>query len=173
MKIRKEEIKTWGALPHAASQTHKKSSTVLCHYLHEVLEESDVSSKRDVPPDQLSLSVAWQDISHQLTYVQLTLSHTVLLCLHLPVCINHTIINLLCWREGLMKTGFSSSFLCYDMLLLGVEGLCGEHNVWWELFLFLYTYWADQMLWRRVPAWLFCEIETENDGKFEIWCLSH
>lgn len=81
----------------------------------------------------------------------------VLLCLHLPVCINQTIINLLCRREGLMKMGFSSSFHCYDMLLLGVEGLCGERHVWWEIFIFLYIYWADQMLWRRVQTWLFCE----------------
>lgn len=92
---------------------------------------------RRVPLDQLALSVAWRDISHQLTYVQLALSHIVLLCLHLPVCINHTRINLLCWREGLMKTGFSSSFLCYDMLLLGVEGLCRERHCEMRAFFFL------------------------------------
>lgn len=119
---------------------------------------------RRVPLDQLALSVAWRDISHQLTYVQLALSHIVLLCLHLPVCINHTRINLLCWREGLMKTGFSSSFLCYDMLLLGVEGLCRERHCEMRAFFSLYTYWAYQMLWWWVPGWLFCATEIENDG---------
>ncbi len=140
MKILKEEIKTWGALPHAAPQTHRVFN---CLMLFSARGSRGVwrliKARRSTGSTVFKV---WRGgiLAHALR---------VLLCLHLPVCINQTIIHLLCWREGLMKMGFSSSFLCYDMLLLGVEGLCGERNVRWEIFIFLYIYWADQMLWKR------------------------
>lgn len=39
-----------------------------------------------------------------------------------------------------MKMGFSSSFLCYDMLLLGAEGLCGERQCVMRAFLFSFIH---------------------------------
>lgn len=131
----KEEIKTWGKLPHAAPDPTPFNCLVTLSAQGSQAVWRLIKARR-VPLDQLALSVAWRDISHQLTYVQLALSHTVPLCLHLPVCINHTRINLLCWREDLMKTGFSSSFLCYDTLLLGVGGVCGERHCEMRAFFF-------------------------------------
>ncbi len=153
MKILKEEIKTWGALPHAAPQTHRVFN---CLMLFSARGSRGVwrliKARRST---ESTVFKVWRGgiLAHALR---------VLLCLHLPVCINQTIIHLLCWREGLMKMGFSSSFLCYDMLLLGVEGFCGERNVWWEILYSLYILsWSNALK----TVWLFCETETENGKK--------
>lgn len=63
-----------------------------------------------------------------------------------------------------MKTGFSSSFLCYDMLLLGVEGLCRERHCEMRAFFFSFIHIELIKCFDDEYQLLFCATEIENDG---------